>query len=313
MKRGRSRRCRARDQQVERELHGVALDVRHALGAAALVALARSSAALRARRSRRPARPDPARRPDQASARLCGESPPCSAQSAERTTSALSSVRPIRPSAMRQVAAACRAERAHVQSAHLPDCAGTSPRRDAAGHVDTASAAAPCADRASLVSSPLSLAALAPRRRLRRAQTAAQPAAAAAEGDRRGGDRRARSPNGTSSPAGSKPVQHRRGPAARLRLRLGRPLRRRRGRQRRATCCSRSTRGRSRPKSIACAPSWRAPTPRSSAPAPSCSAPSGSRAENAMSREEHERRAAFAARSRRRRSPRSRRRCAPPS
>ena len=56
---------------------------------------------------------------------------------------------------------------------------------------------------------------------------------------------------------------HTRGrPSARVGLDCLRPVHRRRDRAAAATCCSRSIRGRSRPKWIACAPTWRAPRPR---------------------------------------------------
>ena len=62
----------------------------------------------------------------------------------------------------------------------------------------------------------------------------------------------------------------------------------------RATCCSRSIRVRSRPKSIGCAPSSLARGPPVSARTPSSQRAERLRAENAISNEEHDRRAAFA-------------------
>ena len=107
--------------------------------------------------------------------------------------------------------------------------------------------------------------------------------------------------------------RHRRGPAARVGLRRRPSASPKAPSCSRATCCSRSTRGRSRPKSIACAPSSAARDATSQRAGSELQRAERLRAENAMSREEHDRRAAFAREVDGAGRGRRGRRCAPPS
>ena len=86
----------------------------------------------------------------------------------------------------------------------------------------------------------------------------------------------------------------RRSPPARLRSRLPRCGSKKAPSSGAAIRCSRSTRVRSRPKSIGCAPSSLARVPRVSVRRPSSRHAEQLRAENAIAKEEHDRRAAFA-------------------